>query len=337
MIYLGFLLYTALTSTLNAFFTPKLSAYTNAAGVSIIIPARNEEKTIRKCVTKALNSHRDCEVIVVDDDSSDATLIEASVNSNVRCIIGKPKPAEWKGKNWACWQGYQHAKKDYLLFLDADTFLEPESVGHMIQTLEHNNLGGLSISPRIKYASISERIATSTMQWFLLSVWPLYASNINWLNRIGSGPCFLLTRAAYEEIGGHKVVNDAAIEDMALASKLVDNKIPYRLIISDKVVSSLYQSYTRSVTGMSRSLRRAPPIFRICLVVIPLVFLLGLGSIQGFIFVLANRLMVAYKLGEGPKGILFHPLQMITFLHIIYLSFTDVSKFWKGRNLEGNT
>ena len=62
------------------------------------------------------------EVIVVDDESTDATATEAraAAGDRVSVVVGRPVPSGWVGKSWACHQGYELARGRWLLFTDAD-------------------------------------------------------------------------------------------------------------------------------------------------------------------------------------------------------------------------
>src|SRR5918998_6699703 len=114
-------------------FSPRLlkpkDGETKSSFVSVIIPARNEEKLIRKCLSSLLNQkHLNYEIIVIDDDSSDKTIekIQSLTNTGkIRIIKADKKPEGWIGKNWPCYLGYKYSKGNYLLFTDADTNHSP--------------------------------------------------------------------------------------------------------------------------------------------------------------------------------------------------------------------
>jgi len=101
--------------------------------VSVLIPARNEERNIKNCVASLLRAdYPKLEIIVLDDNSSDGTyriLRELSEHhENLRVIKGKKLPPGWNGKNWACHQLSQAARGEWFLFTDADTVHKPHSV-----------------------------------------------------------------------------------------------------------------------------------------------------------------------------------------------------------------
>ena len=88
--------------------------------VSIIVPMRNEEKNIRRCIWSLLSqNYPNFEIIAVDDKSKDSTLDIlkelASRHNNLQVIEGNPVPEGWVGKNYALWQGVKQAKGDWLM------------------------------------------------------------------------------------------------------------------------------------------------------------------------------------------------------------------------------
>ena len=94
--------------------------------VSVILPARNEEKFIGNCLDSLLNQdYTNYEIIVIDDSSDDSTgaIIKKYSKEFPKLIYvdARHKPEGWIGKNWACMEGYKKATGDLLLFTDSDT------------------------------------------------------------------------------------------------------------------------------------------------------------------------------------------------------------------------
>ena len=105
--------------------------YVRATGItriSVIVPARNEQEYIGRCLHSLLEQdYPDFEIIAVDDNSTDRTLqimksIEAAAGGKLKVVCLASKPDGWTGKTWASHQGYMHSNGDVLLFTDADTF-----------------------------------------------------------------------------------------------------------------------------------------------------------------------------------------------------------------------
>ena len=101
--------------------------------VSILVPARNEERNIARCVQSLLAlDYPSFEVLVLDDQSSDNTraILEklSHTHSRLKVLDGNPPPANQIGKNWACSQLACKAQGELLFFTDADTFHQPETL-----------------------------------------------------------------------------------------------------------------------------------------------------------------------------------------------------------------
>jgi cellulose synthase/poly-beta-1,6-N-acetylglucosamine synthase-like glycosyltransferase len=131
--------------------------------ISIIVPARNEEKNIKKCLLSILNqNYPNFEVLAIDDSSTDNTLqIMNKIKENVRdtlrsinrlkVISLSRKPEGWTGKAWASHQGYLHAKGKILVFTDADTcFFNKDAILYAISYLQDQKLDVLTGHARIE-------------------------------------------------------------------------------------------------------------------------------------------------------------------------------------------
>ena len=98
-----------LISIYNLFTAPVLKRVSHPSDnrnfVSVLIPARNEENNIEKCIKGMLiQDYENKEIIVLDDNSTDNTyrLVSSFSTSNVKVLKGKALPTDWSGKNWAC-------------------------------------------------------------------------------------------------------------------------------------------------------------------------------------------------------------------------------------------
>ena len=94
--------------------------------VSVLIPARNEERTIGdRAIDAREQDYGNFEVLMLDDNSDDATFAIASQwvarDRRFRIVKGTPLPEGWVGKSYACHQLYREARGRLLLFVDADT------------------------------------------------------------------------------------------------------------------------------------------------------------------------------------------------------------------------
>ena len=148
--------------------------------VSVLIPARNEEENIQRCLTSILSQdYPNMEVLVLDDNSSDRTAEIVSgiceKDSRVQLIRGKPLPAGWAGKCFACHQLSQHARGSWLLFVDADTRSQPHMIRSTLQLAILNKAAMLSGFPRQQVSGITQKIVIPILFYFLVMSWfPLW-------------------------------------------------------------------------------------------------------------------------------------------------------------------
>ena len=122
--------------------------------VSIILPCRNEEKYIGKCLDSLLvQDYPNYEIVVINDSSSDKTgdIIKrySLIHNKIIYVDAQPKPEGWTGKNWACYQGYLQAKGDLFLFTDADSIHAAPTMSLAINYLLSKKLDSLTVIPKI--------------------------------------------------------------------------------------------------------------------------------------------------------------------------------------------
>jgi cellulose synthase/poly-beta-1,6-N-acetylglucosamine synthase-like glycosyltransferase len=112
-------------------------------GVSVILPAYNEEKTISESIERSLSQRYkgSIEVIVIDDGSADRTYdiakTYADKHHNVRAIRYEKN----HGKSYALNTGFAQAKGDICVFSDTDSILAPEAISRMISHFKDPKVG----------------------------------------------------------------------------------------------------------------------------------------------------------------------------------------------------
>ena len=119
--------------------------------VTILIPCFNEEGNIEKTIQSALNvDYPALEIIVIDDGSTDNTLKMAQEyisvhNADIKLITQKNS-----GKSTALNAGYKQALGEYILSMDADSELEPQSIRKLVARSLESNAGAVAGMVRIK-------------------------------------------------------------------------------------------------------------------------------------------------------------------------------------------
>ncbi len=184
-----------------------------ATTVSVVIPARNEEATLPALLT-SLRDLTLAEVVVVDDSSMDKTASVAR-SGGATVLPSSPPPAGWTGKAWACHLGAAATSSELLLFLDADTTLEPDALAGLLGM--HESHGGLvSVQPYHRVERPYEQLSSYFNVMALLASGVFTGSPAR--RPMAFGPCLLTSRADYKTAGGHAAVRGEILDDVQLAA-----------------------------------------------------------------------------------------------------------------------
>ena len=204
--------------------------FKNPPLVSVLIPARDESDNIEKCITSLANQdYPNYELIVLDDNSSDDTLIKLKKLKEkfpkLQYISGKPLPAEWTGKNFACYTLSQYAKGQWLLFTDADTVHRKQSISRAVSSAIRHKAMLLSVIPDITIETFAEHIFVPIIYFGLLTFLPLRLVNSSRFSKvvIAMGPFMLINADFYRKIGGHKKIKGEILDDFRLAREVKKN------------------------------------------------------------------------------------------------------------------
>lgn len=210
---------------------------TGERAISIIIPARNEERRIESTIESVLSqTETRLEVIVVDDRSTDRTsqIIQdiQTKDSRMKLLRGRELPSGWVGKNWACHQGFEQSHHDWILFIDSDTRLERSAIASSLEYAKKRGLDALSLVTLAEYSGFLARAVGPTLTWLIRLAYPLRKVNDPY-EKIGIviGGFLMIKRSAYIEIGGHEAVKGELVEDKEIGMNLKAHGIPYRLAI----------------------------------------------------------------------------------------------------------
>jgi chlorobactene glucosyltransferase len=195
--------------------------------VSILIPARNEARAIARCVESlAQQDYPRCEILVLDDQSEDATatIVEtlAQRYPHVHLLRGQPLPPGWHGKAFACAQLAQAARGDWLLFADADTVHAPPCLATALRVALEQRADLLTMMPRLEVQTFGEALLLPTIPLAFVAFLPLglVTRSRSPLLAGALGQFLLFRRETYLRIGGHAAVRRDIVEDIQL-SRLV--------------------------------------------------------------------------------------------------------------------
>jgi hypothetical protein len=187
--------------------------------VSVLVPARNEERAIGRLCRDVLASEGvDLELVILDDASDDATATIvagfAAEDSRVRLVAGQPLPAGWCGKQHACWQLARAARHDTWVFLDVDVSPAPDAIARAVAFLDASGAALGSGFPRQATSCLLDWLLLPLIHFILLGYLPIARSRQDGSPGLaaGCGQLFVTRRADYEKAGGHAAIR-ASLHD----------------------------------------------------------------------------------------------------------------------------
>jgi chlorobactene glucosyltransferase len=338
--------------------------------VSVMIPARNEEKNIRRILNSMVKQdYQNLEILVLDDNSTDGTghMVEEFVkkDSRVKLIEGAPLPAGWKGKCFACHQLSKIAKGSYFVFTDADTLHYPNSISGSLAALLKNNLDVTSVYPRQIAVTFSERMSVRFINFIILSFMPLILVKHSKAPFFSTaiGQFFLFTRKAYEKTGGFESVKDEILEDINISKQV--KRCGLKIMIydgSDSIFCRMYTNLPDVIKGFSRFIYAAfdcnfliafisvsfiELIYMVPFIMLPVgIFIFGwpakiisLIIIQIFL-IFTIKFILAIRFKERILDVFFTPVSL-AFVYLLSINSYKQTKFgkgidWKGRIYSAN-
>ncbi|MEX1212705.1 MAG: glycosyltransferase family 2 protein [Balneolaceae bacterium] len=298
----------------------------NNPQISILVPARNEERSLPRLIDSLRKvTYPDIEILILDDGSTDATpqILETFRKENpdqVRILSGKSLPDGWLGKPWACHQLAGHATGSFLLFLDADVTIRPDTVSRLLHEMERSPSDLLTVWPIQELETRWEKILIPMVYHALVTLLPIEAINRRpwWMplpiySRIqpyfgaACGQCLFFTREAYDGIGGHRTVRNEVVDDVMLARAILSAGRTIRMATGHESVSCrMYHSKQDIHSGFRKNFL-AGFDHRISL------FLLS-GIAHAIIQVLPFLMLPAGLWNDQPFWILFSTLSIVLIL-----------------------
>lgn len=331
--------------------------------VSIIIPARNEAKRITPLL-KSLQLQQGIrfETILIDDGSTDKTASIAT-SYGVKVVQNDRLKNGWIGKSAACWTGAKHANGDWLLFLDADTQLQTENSLQQI-ALTYQRLGARGILSLQPYHTIRRPYENLSALFNIIVMVGMSVFSI-WKHRLKGagafGPCILCNKADYMNVGGHEVIRNAVMDDLALGEAFREAGDPVycyggRGVINFRMypegIGSLWEGWTKSFATASQETHPLVTFFISfwisgAFLSLPFFMLAGYTGgtnwtiIATFLYILffGQVSLFARRTGNfSYVALAFYPLLFlfftILFIWSIYLTHVRKTVSWRGRKIK---
>ena len=346
---------------------PRSAARARSTRVSVLIPARDEERHILDAVHSALaQTGVDIEAIVLDDDSSDETAAlvsgAADRDDRVRLVRGAPLPEGWNGKQHACWQLAEESGGDVLLFVDADVVLAPGAAAAMLEDLERRDLALLSGIPRQRVEGWMESAVVPLIHFVLLGYLPMLLARLSGHAAFaaGCGQAMMVRRDAYFDSGGHSALRASRHDGLKLPRRFRAAGLRTGLAdLTPLATCRMYESAREVWRGFGKNADeamatlRALPIWTVLLAggqvapwilaAVLLVTPTATGSplphaslaSAGVAAALAAPVIIARRFGYPARTILLHPVGVTLLLAIQWAALarrlTGGSVDWKGR------
>ena len=230
--------------------------------VAIIVPVRNEARTIERCLRGLLAQDYPTDrlsIVIVDDSSIDATVEIAqrlaAAAPNACVLSGGSLPSGWAGKPHACWRGALRSDGEYLCFLDADTAPEPALLRRAVAVARAQHLDMLSLEPFLELGSFWERLIIPAGLFAIACALDISrTSDPDTPTAPVNGQFLLVRRAVYFAVGGHRSVRAEIAEDSALALRVKQAGYRLGLYGADRLIRvRMYDGLAALWEGLSKS------------------------------------------------------------------------------------
>jgi len=217
--------------------------------ISIIVPAYNTEKYIKRCVDSILNQiFEDFELIIIDDGSTDNTskIINSYTTDNIRCIEKKNG-----GVGSARNLGLQNARGEYVTFVDSDDYIDKDYCSTLFNIIGDADI---AVAGRAKY--IDDQLASVKAVQKVTFMQPVEALNCLMSGKLCTRPAWgkLYKRSLLENIRftEHHIFEEVrfSAETFANARKIVfADKTLYNYCV--RAGSIMTTDYTRQVKDLT--------------------------------------------------------------------------------------
>lgn len=283
--------------------------------VSVCIPARNETHAMTQCLESVIASrYPKMEVLVLDDESVDNTsyLIKSFAHAGVRFVAGTPLPDGWLGKNHALRTLLHEASGSYVLYMDVDTQIKPDTIGQLVAYADQTSAKMISVAP-MRLDGWRSSVIFSTLRYF----WEL-VFHTDSRPAAASAAWMIHRHTLRDELDGFEPLREKVQPEASLASRLAADGV-YRFLISTDLLGVHYEKKWRSQCETARRL------------LYPKFAALPGGVISGilfFIILLSPVVVLLLLLLEGLRVLaLVFVLQMALY-HVLYAVF--VRRMWRN-------
>jgi glycosyltransferase involved in cell wall biosynthesis len=126
---------------------------TTAPRISVVMPVYNAERLLGECLAAVnASTFRDYEIVVVDDSSTDGSR-EIAAEHGARVVPSGGRLGPGRARN----KGVEHARGDFVFFIDSDVVIRPETLGRLVAAFDRDpGVAGLMAvqSPTMRFRNL---------------------------------------------------------------------------------------------------------------------------------------------------------------------------------------
>lgn len=205
---------------------------------TVVIPAYNSSKTIERALESVFNQTvSPAEIVVVDNNSTDDTLIKLQAYENSISIL----ECKSQGVAFARNMGVDFAKSEFVAFLDADDVWHPRKIESQLELFEKSSNKNILVGCYARYSVNGKFIGHNNYSK------NDYTAKSDFMEK-GHLPCltssWILRKSSYLELNGMDVDYDVA-EDFEFICRIIKNNFEF------KIVRQELMDYSLNVNGIT--------------------------------------------------------------------------------------
>ena len=322
--------------------------------VTVLAPMRNEAENVPEFIS-ALSSQmgvRNLNFVIVNDGSTDKTaeLLTSVIDGDPRfSVIDSPIQRDgWLGKVSALQSGYESARSEFIITLDADVRLQPNAIMRAISQLERLKLDFVSPYPRQIAQTFAEKLIQPLLHWSWMStvILRLAEKFPRRSTAVANGQFFVARKSALDAINGFESVNTKILDDIELARSLISAGCRGVVTEGSGIASTrMYSSFDEIRQGYGKSLWKAfggpfgtviAIAFLFATGILPVLMILN-GYLIGwliYLYMVFSREISAIRSRSNPLFAFLHPLSSALLIYLIIYSWRNRGTIqWKGRTV----
>ena len=322
--------------------------------VTVLAPMRNEAENVPEFIS-ALSSQmgvKNLNFVIINDGSTDKTaeLLTSVIDGDPRfSVIDSPIQRDgWLGKVSALQSGYESARSEFIITLDADVRLQPNAIMRAITQLERLKLDFVSPYPRQIAQTFAEKLIQPLLHWSWMStvILRLAEKFPRRSTAVANGQFFVARKNALDAINGFESVSTQILDDIELARSLIS--AGYRGVVTEGsgiASTRMYSSFDEIRQGYGKSLWKAfggsfgtviAIAFLFATGILPVLMILN-GYLIGwliYLYMVFSREISAIRSRSNPLFAFLHPLSSALLIYLIIYSWRNRGTIqWKGRTV----